>query len=79
MSKLCNRQSKSNKLFFYKMQKKIILNISSTKKRKYCLDLMIYAQSFDQMILDIEKAALFQFRKQSQKEEEVKKELVCEL
>ena len=78
MSKLCNRQSKSNKLFFYKMQKKIILNISSTKKRKYCLDLMIYAQSFDQMILDIEKAALFQFRKQSQKEE-VKKELVCEL
>ena len=79
MSKLCNRQSKSNKLFYYKMQKKIILNISSTKKRKYCLDLMIYAQSFDQMILDIEKAALFQFRKQSQKEEEVKKELVCEL
>ena len=78
MSKLCNRQSKSNKLFFYKMQKKIILNISSTKKRKYCLDLMIYAQSFDQMILDIEKAALFQFRKQSQKEE-VKKDLVCEL
>ena len=61
------------------MQKKIILNISSTKKRKYCLDLMIYAQSFDQMILDIEKAALFQFRKQSQKEEEVKKELVYEL
>ena len=78
MSKLCNRQSKSNKLFFYKMQKKIILNISSTKKRKYCLDLMIYAQSFDQMILDIEKAALFQFRKQSQKEE-VKKQLMCEL
>ena len=59
------------------MQKKIRLNISSSKKRK-CLDLMIYAQSFDQMILDIEKAALFQFRKQSQKEE-VKKQLMCEL